>query len=1042
MLTNFDINRRNCADLLKYYLALDMSLDDSVRREKIRMSTLIHIGHAHHFSEKYRKILENAHRAEKVALQLKDQSGEALCCTVLGIAYLSLGESKNAIDYFEKGLKIGNAIEDQSRIASNTGNLGNAYYRLGEYQKAISFYNMGIEISSAIGDQSGIAVEYGNLGNAYYMLGEYKKAINYYEKEREIGYATGDQLGIASSTGSLGYAYHSLGEYHKSIDFFQKSLEISNAIGDQWGIASNTGGLGNAYRSLGEYQKAIGCYLKGLQISRACGDQSIIAANIVNLGNAYLSLGEYQKAIDYCEEGLNICSAIGDQSGIAGNLGSLGNAYYEVGDYQKAIDNFEKALEISNSIGDQLRIANNNANLVNAYQRLGEYKKAMDYSKKGKEISSAIGHQYGIAILTANLGSTYLSIGENKKAIDCFEKCLQISIAIKNQSGIALANRNLGNSYLCLGECEKAIAFLMKGLEVSVRIGEVNSESLCRGSIGYLYFFEGQSKIEKPEAFSIFQKAVTYLKESVYCRDQIFLALDVDQNKISFTNEYFDRYVILMHCFINLQRIEAALLVIDLGKAKALLASMEKRKKAKSNANVDLTWGTIDNNKEKMQTNEIQEFLDLKSNNLSVLLYAFDKDKFLNIWFVNGEDDVKYFKKSEPLEESIFACLNTLCSHFGANLNRDSTFSKLDLESAAFGWQNVSDQSDRIEQAKAKFDEARKQAKGDDNFAKSKNTTSPKHQSGEISNNTSTAVDFPADILRKLFQVLIHPVKSLINGKKLIIVPHKFLFFVPFCSLLDENGCQVSHSYSIQITPSLHTLVSSMTRSPDLSLNYALFVGNPTVNVSFRGEFPKPLPSASEEVKYLAPLFEAAPLLEGKATKERVMEFIQGASIIHIAAHGEHQLGEILLAPNPDAKEEPKEDSYLLKEQDIVNFDINARLVVLSCCYTGRGKISSEGVVELTRAFLVAGARAVLATLWPINDQGTIEFMKIFYDEICKGTPVCEALRKTMNIFQRHRDEFCCSFNIWAPFTIYGEDVSFSRDDIEEIKRKSREMFF
>ena len=922
MLTNFDINRRNCADLLKYYLALDMSLDDSVRREKIRMSTLIHIGHAHHFSEKCRKILENAHRAEKVALQLKDQSGEALCCTVLGIAYLSLGESKNAIDYFEKGLKIGNAIEDQSRIASNTGNLGNAYYRLGEYQKAISYYNMGIEISSAIGDQSGIAVEYGNLGNAYYMLGEYKKAINYYEKEREIGYATGDQLGIASSTGSLGYAYHSLGEYHKSIDFFQKSLEISN------------------------------------------------------------------------------------------------------------------------SIGDQLRIANNNANLVNAYQRLGEYKKAMDYSKKGKEISSAIGHQYGIAILTANLGSTYLSIGENKKAIDCFEKCLQISIAIKNQSGIALANRNLGNSYLCLGECEKAIAFLMKGLEVSVRIGEVNSESLCRGSIGYLYFFEGQSKIEKPEAFSIFQKAVTYLKESVYCRDQIFLALDVDQNKISFTNEYFDRYVILMHCFINLQRIEAALLVIDLGKAKALLASMEKRKKAKSNANVDLTWGTIDNNKEKMQTNEIQEFLDLKSNNLSVLLYAFDKDKFLNIWFVNGEDDVKYFKKSEPLEESIFACLNTLCSHFGANLNRDSTFSKLDLESAAFGWQNVSDQSDRIEQAKAKFDEARKQAKGDDNFAKSKNTTSPKHQSGEISNNTSTAVDFPADILRKLFQVLIHPVKSLINGKKLIIVPHKFLFFVPFCSLLDENGCQVSHSYSIQITPSLHTLVSSMTRSPDLSLNYALFVGNPTVNVSFRGEFPKPLPSASEEVKYLAPLFEAAPLLEGKATKERVMEFIQGASIIHIAAHGEHQLGEILLAPNPDAKEEPKEDSYLLKEQDIVNFDINARLVVLSCCYTGRGKISSEGVVGLTRAFLVAGARAVLATLWPINDQGTIEFMKIFYDEICKGTPVCEALRKTMNIFQRHRDEFCCSFNIWAPFTIYGEDVSFSRDDIEEIKRKSREMFF
>ena len=104
------------------------------------------------------------------------------------------------------------------------------------------------------------------------------------------------------------------------------------------------------------------------------------------------------------------------------------------------------------------------------------------------------------------------------------------------------------------------------------------------------------------------------------------------------------------------------------------------------------------------------------------------------------------------------------------------------------------------------------------------------------------------------------------------------------------------------------------------------------------------LPSASEEVKYLAPLFEAQPLVEGEATKEKVLKFIHGATIIHIAAHGEPNSGEIFLAPNPNMMEQnscpPKENSYLLKQRDIMKIAINARLVVSCCCHTGKGKIS------------------------------------------------------------------------------------------------------
>ena len=345
---------------------------------------------------------------------------------------------------------------------------------------------------------------------------------------------------------------------------------------------------------------------------------------------------------------------------------------------------------------------------------------------------------------------------------------------------------------------------------------------------------------------------------------------------------------------------------------------------------------------------------------------------------------------------------------------------------------------------------ATKQAETCD-LGKSENTPSQEHQPGEtiFPDNTPEAINSSENVLQILHQVLIHPVKDFIKGTKLIIVPDEFLFFVPFCSLLDENGRTLSENYSIQITPSLHTLVSSMARSRDPCLGFALFVGNPTVGkVSFCGKDIKPskLPSATEEVKCLASLFEAQPLVEGEATKERVLKCIDGAGIIHIAAHGDRERGEILLAPNPNVKEQsssfPKEESYLLKEQNILDINIRARLVVLCCCHTGSGKISSEGVVGLARAFLAAGARCVLATLWPIHDEGTKEFMRNFYDEVCKETSVCEALRRAMNMFQRHQNKDYNSFKIWAPFTIYGEDVKFTQRDIEEIRRKSRAMSY
>ena len=302
-------------------------------------------------------------------------------------------------------------------------------------------------------------------------------------------------------------------------------------------------------------------------------------------------------------------------------------------------------------------------------------------------------------------------------------------------------------------------------------------------------------------------------------------------------------------------------------------------------------------------------------------------------------------------------------------------------------------------------------------------------------------------ILHKMFELIIDPVQDLIDGSKLIIVPEGPLFFAPFSCMIDDSSNFMSYNYSIQITPSLHTIRASMEKHDDGNLGIALFVGNPAVGkVSLNGESftPKDLPLATEEVESISNRFQAAPLVGKQAQKQEVLKLLDKASIIHIAAHGEPNGGAIMLAPNPLAQPSlslPTEESFLLTQEDVMSKTVKARLAILCCCHTGQGKLTSEGVIGIARAFLAAGARSVLATLWPINDSATKHFMEKFYDELCQETSVCEALRRTKNIFQKHEKPYYQSVEIWAPFTIYGEDVKFEKDEIKKIEEVSGNFF-
>lgn len=285
----------------------------------------------------------------------------------------------------------------------------------------------------------------------------------------------------------------------------------------------------------------------------------------------------------------------------------------------------------------------------------------------------------------------------------------------------------------------------------------------------------------------------------------------------------------------------------------------------------------------------------------------------------------------------------------------------------------------------------------------------------------------PSNLYRLLFDFVFGPISEYLQGDELIIVPVGPLCLAPFAALIDPVGRYLCDSFRIRIVPSLTTL-KAIADSPRgyHSESGALVVGDPELpGFTFQGRWQtfSPLPYARKETEMIGQLIRVKPLIGKEATKEEVLEKLSAVALVHIATHGDSQRGELLLAPSSRRSSQTLEEKdCILTMAEVLNVKVRAKLVVLSSCHSGRGKISSEGVVGTARAFLAAGARSVLVSLWEISDEATMSFMNSFYQHLVQGRSSSEALNKATK-YMRESDKFnkICD---WSPFQLTGDDVT------------------
>ncbi len=905
------------------------------------------------------------------------------CKISITLARLFIRQRKyvEAKQHTEKALIMSAKIGDKNGEASCYENLGAVYQSVGEYEKAKEYCLKALTVKKEIGDRNGEAFCYGILGRAFKCVGEYEKAKEYHQRALAMEKEVGDRDGEAAEYSHLGFVSESVGEYWKAKEYHEKALMITKEMGNKNNEACCYDNLGTVYQYFGEYEKAREYHERALTIYEEIGDREGEANSNRHLGTALRSLGEYEKAKQYIEVALAISKEIGDRETEASCYGNLGGVFQSVGEYVKAKEYHEKAVAIKREIGSRKGEKADCVNLGTVFLSLGKYAKANEYLQKALALSKEIGDKKGEAGVYGSLGTMFRSIGDYEKAREYLKKALTISKDIGDRHKEASIYGNLGTIFEFLGEYVQAEEYHKRALAISEEIGDVSKQITCLFNLGWVMLLEG--KIEG---------ALLHLVPSIQkCEDLRGFLRDNDQFKISFSQQHAFPYWVLTALFCYVGNHNKGLYVSELSRARALadLLSTQYSVENQISANPQSWVG-------------IESVID-KELSCTCLYFSYDKHDIL-FWILKARR-VVHFRNVNGKEIIVHEGLVENLVEFFTN-ERFRSFRILPEK-------NCEDRSlDVIQQQPCEEDIRKTSRIGNDG----------KDNKESLKRNLSLC-----------HKLMITPVVDLIEGSEIIIVPERSLYNIPFAALPDESGKCLSETFRIRVVPSLTTLKLIQDSPADYhSQTGALIVGNPDVGrVRYKGrlKYIAPLPYAESEANMIGGKLGVMPLLGKQATKQAVLQVINSVSMIHFAAHGDAERGEIALAPalcTPNRI--PREEDYLLTMSDISKVQLRAKLVVLSCCHSGRGQIRAEGVVGIARAFLGSGARSVLVALWALDDSATEQFMSRFYEHLVGGDSASESLHEAMKWM---RCNGYSEVRQWAPFMLIGDNVTF---DFEKSK--------
>uniref|UniRef100_A0AAZ3SWY4 Tetratricopeptide repeat protein 28 n=1 Tax=Oncorhynchus tshawytscha TaxID=74940 RepID=A0AAZ3SWY4_ONCTS len=1059
-------------EAVRYYeqdLALAKDLGDKLSQAK----AYCNLGLAYKALGEYSKAEDCQRYLLSLAQALNNTQAVFRALGNLGDVCVCRGDVAGAVRFYQQQLTLAQEVKEHKMEADAYSALGSAHRLLRQYDLALSFHQQELSARTALDDQRGQCGALGRLAAVHMALTDYPTAFQCYQAQLTLTQGLRDACVEAQVQGNMGIAKMNMGVLEEAIGYFEQQLAMLEQLSGAECVLDRGrayGNLADCYDSLGDFEEAIKYCEMFLTVAQSLNHVQDQERAYRGLGNAHRSLGSLQQALVCFEKRLVVAHELGGSGGGEGGsggrkaqaqaYGELGDLHSQLGNYEQALSCLEHQLNIASTAGDRALEGEASGALGGVYQLMGENETALQWHQRALEIAEETGSVRSQGRAYGNLGLTYEELGNYERAVACQEQHLSVAAQNNDLTAKTLAYGSLGRTHHALQNYTQAVMYLQEGLRLAEQCGRREEEARIRHRLGLSLW--ASSNLE--EAQNQLYRA-SALFESI--RHEAQLSSDY---RLTLFDLQTSSYQALQRILVSLGHYDEALAVAERGRTRAFADLLVERQQGHQPLTSDPYTPTPD----PYSPVTVEHILNTVNSQKSLVLYFSLAAGYLYSWLLApGTGIVKFhevylgeggaeLQASEIQGGGVSGC-QTLEQHITAAreaLGVDDYYSR-------YVGETESEVGDLLEQ---QFEERLSSASDPTGYLRMVSRNNLFNSSSCLVSSTESPVSETPSLpcrpppsplgkppLRALHHLLIAPMEGVLmpssgavgRHRQLVLVLEGELYLVPFALLKGSSSNEYLYErFNLLAVPSLGSLgpVSYPRHGAPFLYNgggsMTAVVGAPRLpsRVMERWLW-GPLPSAHDEALRLGELLGCQPLTGTQATKDHVIAAMGQAECVHFATHVSWKLAALVLSPSQDPGmdsgtrpkgsapvcdaesvcDSPPLQEFLLTAADILDLRLPIKLVVLGSYQECVSRVTADGVVGLTRAFLAAGVQCVCVSLWPVPMAASKVFTHTFYTALLNGTKASAALTEAMKTLQSST-HFSHPSN-WAGFMLIGCDV-------------------
>ena len=817
------------------------------------------------------------------------------------------------------------------------------------------------------------------------MLGRYDEAVEAGLRARDIFLEHGDQLAAGKVELNMGNLCWRRDRYRDAEEFLKSACERFRAAGDERQLTLAENSLATNYTFLQDFRSAEllyqGAYRRAGEVGLAVTQAEIEAS----MGSLALFQGRYDRALDLLERSRRRYAAMGmpHQSAVA-EL-ELADAYLELNLAAEALATYERVAPAFAELGMRAEQARSLAQAGRAAYAAGRAADAHRFLAGARSLYAAEGNLVGEAYVTLSEAQLLHAEGDDARTAVLAAQAEAPLAQAGARRRMLLARWLRGEAARAQGHERLAQVLLGATLEEAEAQALPQVAERCHTSLGMLAAARGDTA----GAEESFKRAVSLVED-------LRASLPAEEFRTAFVADKLAPYGELVRLCLDSPggaRVEEAFLHAEAARSQSLAELMSGALDARPRARdpfeaelfaqlerlrEELNWfySRIDRPEEGARGAESMRALHdavraRETRTLEIMrqLQQHGEQTFARV----SPPDLERLKSELGAETALveYVCLDGELSAFvvtggGVEVVRGLAGER-EVSAALAGFHF---QADAL-----------------------------RHGAARLRAHTGLLAARARRRLASLYDLLLRPLERHLGERRLVVVPHRALHYVPFHALHDGEAYVVERR-EVSYAPSAGVLLRCIEKPP-----------RPIESALLLGVSDERLTHVRGEIEALAPLFErATALLDGAATIEALREGAPRADLLHVACHGQFR-------PDSPLFSSLRLGDGWLTARDAYSLDVRASLVTLSACETGVSAVApGDELLGLVRGFLYAGTPTLVLSLWAVDDEATAALMADFYKQMLAGARPAAALRAAQLRQMRERPH---PF-FWSPFLLTG----------------------